>query len=35
MQSKKEFAICVHGVRCNTSYMKIAKKKISNVTNER
>ena len=24
MQSKNEFAICVYGVRCNTSYTQIA-----------
>ena len=35
MQFENEFAICVYGVRCNTSYTKIAKKTISNVTNER
>ena len=35
MQSRKKFAFWVYGVRCNTSYTQIAKKKISNVTNER
>ena len=28
MQSKNEFAISVYGVRCNTSYTKIAKNNI-------